>query len=70
MWRTPANVLAGYTPWIKNELLHVNDFQDNLIELAKTRRHVYDDGSNFVLDLQQECTGVPVQDPSATGIVR
>jgi hypothetical protein len=64
-WRTRANILVSYTPWIRNMLWHVNDFQDNLIELAKTRRHVYDDGSKFVLDLQQGRTGDAAQDPSA-----
>ncbi len=38
-------------PWERTEALHTFDFQDNLMELAKTRKRIYDDGDIFVLDL-------------------
>jgi hypothetical protein len=46
-----ASVYANSPAWIQNSILHQNDFQDNVEELAKTRTHIYDDGNNFVLDL-------------------
>jgi hypothetical protein len=42
---------AHVNPWLKAETEHSLDFQDNLIELSKTRKIIYDDGNNFVLDL-------------------
>jgi hypothetical protein len=35
------------------------DFQDNLQELGRTRRKLYDDGSAFVVDLQTPSSGDP-----------
>jgi hypothetical protein len=49
-----ASVYAHSPAWIQNSILHQNDFQDNLEELAKTRTHIYDDGNNFVLDLDAQ----------------
>lgn len=40
-------------PWISALFKHAFDFQDNLAELGKTRRRIYDDGDIFVLDLSQ-----------------
>jgi hypothetical protein len=57
----PANVLAGYPPWIHTIVLHTNDLQDNLIELGRTRRRIYDDGRNFVLDLLEPRVGEAAQ---------
>lgn len=40
----------GLIYWIF-EAGHTFDFQDNLKELGKNRKIIYDDGKNFVLDL-------------------
>ncbi len=42
---------AHVNPWLKAETEHSFDFQDSLMELAKSRKIIYDDGKNFVLDL-------------------
>lgn len=39
--------------WYRIDAKHTFDFQDNLIELSKTRKKIYDDGENFVLELQK-----------------
>lgn len=39
------------SPLLRAETLASFDFQDNLTELGKTRKRIYDDGKNFVLDL-------------------
>jgi hypothetical protein len=46
-----------YSPFTLNQIERTYDFEDRLEELAKTRRHVYDDGKNFVLDLLQPAPG-------------
>ncbi len=38
-------------PWDRYQARFAFDFQSNLAALGKTRRHLYDDGSTFVLDL-------------------
>lgn len=38
-------------PWLKAQTERSFDFQDNLAELGKKRKVIYDDGKNFVLDL-------------------
>jgi hypothetical protein len=38
-------------PWLKAETEHSFEYQDNLMELYKSRKAVFDDGKNFVLDL-------------------
>lgn len=45
---------AHVNPWLKTETEHSLDFQDNLMELYKTRKVIYDDGKNFVLDLSMK----------------
>jgi len=45
--------LPTYFPWFKIQLLYSYDFEDNMEGLGKTRRHIYDDGNSFVLDLLQ-----------------
>ncbi len=37
--------------WIRSEAKFTVDFQDNMFELGKTRKRIYDDGKIFVLDL-------------------
>jgi len=37
--------------WLRNQVDNTWDFQDNLKELGKTRKRVYDDGDIFILDL-------------------
>jgi hypothetical protein len=37
--------------WVATEAKHTFDFQNNLEQLGKTRKRVYDDGDIFVLDL-------------------
>jgi hypothetical protein len=39
--------------WNRTRAQHTFDVQDNLAELGKSRKRIYDDGKNFVLDLQQ-----------------
>jgi hypothetical protein len=39
-------------PWLQREAANTFDFQDNLKELMKTRKLIYDDGRNCVIDLQ------------------
>jgi hypothetical protein len=39
--------------WGRTIAQHTYDTQDNLTELGKTRKRIYDDGKSFVLDLQQ-----------------
>ena len=36
----------------RNEAQDVLHFHDRLMELGRTRKRIYDDGENFVLDLQ------------------
>ena len=38
-------------PWERTEAQHTFDFQDNLMELSKTKKIIYNDKSMFVLDL-------------------
>jgi hypothetical protein len=38
--------------WYRNGARYTFDFQDNLKNLGKTRKRIYDDGENFVIDLQ------------------
>jgi hypothetical protein len=45
--------LPTYFPWFRIQLLYSYDFEDNMEGLGKTRRHLYDDGNSFVLDLLQ-----------------
>ena len=45
--------LPTYFPWMKIQLLYSYDFEDNVDGLGKTRKHLYDDGQSFVLDLLQ-----------------
>jgi len=39
--------------WIRSEAEHTFDFQDNLVQLARTRKKIYDDGDIYILDLTQ-----------------
>ncbi len=50
--------LPTYFPWFKIQLLYSYDFEDNMEGLGKTRRHLYDDGNSFVLDLLQPSPGL------------
>ena len=47
-----------YSPFTLNQIERTFDFEDDLEQLSKTRRHVYDDGHSFVLDLSQPGTGL------------
>jgi hypothetical protein len=38
--------------WYRNDARYTFEFQDNLKNLGKTRKRIYDDGENFVIDLQ------------------
>ena len=40
-------------PSMEIYLLYSYDFEDNVEGLGKTRRHIYDDGNSFLLDLMQ-----------------
>jgi hypothetical protein len=42
-----------YSPFTLNQIERTFEFEDDLEQLSKTRRHVYDDGRSFVLDLLQ-----------------
>ena len=39
------------TFWLRNQALNTFEFQDSLQKLGKTRKRIYDDGENFVIDL-------------------
>jgi hypothetical protein len=41
-------------PWLRDETRYALDFQDNLFKLGRTRKRIYDDGGNFVLDLSEK----------------
>jgi hypothetical protein len=45
------------SPWFRTVYVQTIDFQDNVAELGKTRRRIYDYGKNFVLDLLQPSAG-------------
>jgi hypothetical protein len=46
-----------YSPFTLNQLERTFDFEDELEQLSKTRRRIYDDGRSFVLDLSQTSAG-------------
>ena len=46
----PTLIPSGYT-WLKNQALNAFEFQESLQKLGKTRKRIYDDGQNFVIDL-------------------
>ncbi|MEG4323681.1 MULTISPECIES: hypothetical protein, partial [unclassified Microcoleus] len=37
--------------WMRNQALNALEFQDNLQKLGETRKRIYDEGGNFVIDL-------------------
>jgi len=37
--------------WLRNQALNTFEFQESLQKLGKTRKRIYDDGQNFVIDL-------------------
>ena len=41
----------GLSSWFRLQSQHSHDFRDNVQQLAKTRKKLYEDGENFVLDL-------------------
>ena len=43
--------------WTRTQALHTLDFQDSLVELGQTRRRIFDNGREFVLDLGASATG-------------
>jgi len=52
----PRNVLEPIlipspNKWVENQALNAFEFQDSLQKLGKTRKRIYDDGQNFVIDL-------------------
>jgi hypothetical protein len=44
----------GIHPWVRSSVRQIFDFQGNLESLGQTRKRIYDDGNNFVLDLSQK----------------
>jgi hypothetical protein len=40
--------------WIRTEAEHTFDFQDNLISIGENYMRIYDDGTNFVVDLRSK----------------
>jgi len=36
---------------LENQALNAFEFQDSLQKLGKTRKRIYDDGQNFVIDM-------------------
>jgi hypothetical protein len=65
--RYPESVIRVAPPWWGTILRQTYDFEDNLAELGRTRKRIYDDGRNFVLDLSQPSTGGPSQDATRDG---
>ena len=41
----------GLSSWFRLQSQLSHDFRDNVQQLAKTRKKLYEDGENFVLDL-------------------
>jgi hypothetical protein len=39
--------------WLQNQTLNTFEFQDSLQKLGESRKRIYDDGENFVLDLSR-----------------
>jgi hypothetical protein len=50
-WKDYADRLDSISSLIATEAEHAFDFQNNLEQLGKTRKRIYDDGDIFVLDL-------------------
>ena len=46
----PTLIPSSYK-WLINQALNALEFQDSLQKLGKTRKRIYDDGQNFVIDL-------------------
>jgi hypothetical protein len=46
----PTLIPSRYT-WLRNQALNTFEFQESLQKLGKTRKRIYDDGQNFVIDL-------------------
>ena len=46
----PTLIPSSYK-WLINQALNAFEFQDSLQKLGKTRKRIYDDGQNFVIDL-------------------
>ena len=40
--------------WLQNEALNTFEFQESLQKLGETRKRIYDDGENFVIDLSSK----------------
>jgi hypothetical protein len=52
----PRNVLEPIlipspNKWVENQALNAFEFQDSLQKLGESRKRIYDDGENFVIDL-------------------
>jgi len=43
---------AVASPWVSDDWRRMNDFEQNVKELARTKKVLYDDGNIFALDLQ------------------
>jgi len=48
-----------YSPFTLNQIERTFDFEDDLEQLSKTRRRIYDDGHSFVLDLLEPGASSP-----------
>lgn len=44
-------LIPNKNKWLENQALNAFEFQDSLQKLGKTRKRIYDDGKNFVIDL-------------------
>ena len=44
-------LIPSANKWLENQALNTFEFQDSLQKLGKTRKRIYDDGQNFVIDL-------------------
>jgi len=44
-------LIPNKNKWLENQALNTFEFQDSLQKLGKTRKRIYDDGQNFVIDL-------------------
>ena len=40
--------------WWENQALNTFEFQDSLQKLGESRKRIYDDGENFVIDLSSK----------------
>jgi hypothetical protein len=44
-------LIPNKNKWLENQAVNTFEFQDSLQKLGESRKRIYDDGENFVIDL-------------------